>query len=429
MVGFIESQLRESTLALPTSRSEAWRYTSLKALERRALAVGDADAASRAVPAALLDAACGDAPRIVFVNGVMRADLSTACDAAGLSLEPAGAGRRARPARSDTHASDVRDETLARDALDVRDEARARDALEILNEALARDTLVVRVAPGRRIARPLHVVHVGAPAASDLAWYGHCAFELGDDSALELVEHHVATGAQSNVGNLRTDVSIGSRATLRWTRLQRASEGETRFTSLHATLGADAKLEHYALDAGGALVRHRLVVVLGARGASLRARGVFALRGRQHADTQLEVVHDARDTHCDIAYRGLADERARGVFAGSIVMRPGADGADARLENKNLLLSPHAEIDTKPVLEIHADEVKASHGATVGQIDERALFYLRSRGLPEPEARAMLTYAFCASMFDAMPGAGRAQALALLSARLGRSADGATGSR
>jgi Fe-S cluster assembly protein SufD len=124
------------------------------------------------------------------------------------------------------------------------------------------------------------------------------------------------------------------------------------------------------------------------------------LHGRQHADTQLQVEHAARDTVSELTWRGVADARGRGVFNGTIVVQPGADGADAQLSNKNLLLSPHAEIDTKPVLEIHADEVKAAHGATVGQLDERALFYLRSRGVPAGQARTLLTFAFCRTALD-----------------------------
>jgi Fe-S cluster assembly protein SufD len=125
------------------------------------------------------------------------------------------------------------------------------------------------------------------------------------------------------------------------------------------------------------------------------ARGVFVVRGRQHIDAHLDVRHAARDTACDVVWRGVADQRARGILHGAITVATGADGADARLQTKNLLLSPHAEIDAQPVLEIYADEVKASHGATVGQLDELALFYLRSRGVPPAVARGLLITGFC----------------------------------
>jgi Fe-S cluster assembly protein SufD len=119
-------------------------------------------------------------------------------------------------------------------------------------------------------------------------------------------------------------------------------------------------------------------------------------------DTQLSIRHDALNSASESIWRGVADQRSRGVFRGAIVVAEGADGSDASLSNKNLLLSGQAEIDTKPELEIYADEVKAAHGATIGQLDERALFYLRSRGIPLTEARSMLTAAFCRAVFTSM---------------------------
>ena len=160
---------------------------------------------------------------------------------------------------------------------------------------------------------------------------------------------------------------------------------------------------------------------LGPRRALRLAWRVRAARAPA-CDTHLDVRHIARDTASDIVWRGVADQRARGVFHGAITVAAGADGADAQLSNKNLLLSPHAEIDTQPVLEIHADEVKAAHGATVGQLDERALFYLRSRGMPPDAARAsadrrVLQRGACRiSRDDAL----RAHLDALLAARLPR---------
>jgi Fe-S cluster assembly protein SufD len=123
-------------------------------------------------------------------------------------------------------------------------------------------------------------------------------------------------------------------------------------------------------------------------------------------DTQLVVHHQAKHTASDALWRGVADDRSRGVFRGAIVVAEGADGTDAALSNKNLLLSADAEIDSKPELEIYADEVKAAHGATVGQLDERALFYLRSRGIAQAEARSLLTAAFCRAVIDSLPHEG-----------------------
>src|SRR5690606_5679138 len=140
--------------------------------------------------------------------------------------------------------------------------------------------------------------------------------------------------------------------------------------------------------------RHELPVGRGGDRAELGANGVLLAGGRRHLDTRLGIQHIARDTRCDLVWRGMADGRARAVFHGGIEIREGADGTDARLSSKNLLLAETAEIDTQPVLVIHADDVTAAHGATVGQLDAAALFYLRSRGVPAAEARALLTAAF-----------------------------------
>jgi Fe-S cluster assembly protein SufD len=156
------------------------------------------------------------------------------------------------------------------------------------------------------------------------------------------------------------------------------------------------------LELGGALARHDLWAELVGDAAAFHTHGAFLPDGRQHMDTQLAIHHRARDTVSSSTWRGVASGRGRGVFRGAILVAAGADGADASLGNKNLLLSPQAEIDTKPELEIYADEVKAAHGATVGQLDERALFYLRSRGIPGAQARTLLTTAFARAPFESL---------------------------
>src|SRR5690606_28405295 len=161
-----------------------------------------------------------------------------------------------------------------------------------------------------------------------------------------------------------------------------------------AVLARESSYRRIDLEMGGALSRHELNVRLEGERAELVANGVLLASGRRHLDTRLGIDHVARDTRCELGWRGMAAGRGRAVFHGGIQIRKGADGTDARLSNKNLLLSETAEIDTQPVLVIHADEVTAAHGATVGQLDDNALFYLRSRGMPEAQARALLTAAF-----------------------------------
>ena len=375
---------------LPDTRAEAWKYTALRALGQRRFALGDADAATHPVDAYALTLPGVDGTRLVFVNGVFRADLSKLeALPPGLSLQPLSKVLENDP------------EPL-RFALS-RHYRETADVFARLNAALAGDGVVLRVAAGARIAKPIHVCFVGTPARTDVAWHVRNVIELGEGAELNVVEHHLATAQHKHLGTLVSEIVVRDGAKLQHTLLQNAGEESTLIRRGSVHLGAKSHAMLHVLELGGALVRHDLHAELRGDGARFDTRGVFVLRGRQHVDTQLSINHQALNTASESIWRGVADERSRGVFRGAIVVAQGADGSDASLSNKNLLLSPLAEIDTKPELEIYADEVKAAHGATVGQLDERALFYLRSRGLPQAEARALLTAAFCRAVFAALP--------------------------
>jgi Fe-S cluster assembly protein SufD len=375
---------------LPSTRVEAWKYSALRALGQRSFVLGDAGIATRKVDPSTLVLPGVDGPRLVFVNGVFRADLS-ALDALpdGLSLQPLAQvlPTQAEPLRA---------------LLGARHQA-AGDAFIQLNAAFASDGVLLRVAPGAKVPLPVHLCFVGAAAEGDCTWHLHNVVELGAGAGLELVEHHMTSGAHAHLGSLVADIEIGEGARLGHTIVQAAAEGSSLIRRNTVRLKAGAHVTVHALELGGALVRHELEARLEGNGARFDTRGAFVLHGRQHTDTQMMIRHDAPDAASDSVWRGVADDRSRGVFRGAIRVAPGADGSDASLSNKNLLLSAAAEIDTKPELEIHADEVKAAHGATVGQLDERALFYLRSRGIPHVQARAMLTAAFCRAVLDDLP--------------------------
>jgi len=389
---------------LPGPRDERWKYTSLRALEQRRHVDGDCGAGHRAVdPSAYLLPGV-EGPRLVFVNGVHRADLSDLRALSGLEVVRLGA-----------------EPLIFADSLT---DASTSDAFGLLNTALATDGVLLRVAAGAQLAEPVQLVCVGAAAEADIAWQLRLLVEIGNGGALRMIEHHVAAGAHTHLGNVVADYRLADEARLDLVQLQDAAEGAVLIRRTGARLGCAARLRMHTVELGAQFMRHELDIALAGHSARYESHGVFALHGRQHADTRMQVVHDARDTECDIVWRGVADQRSRGVFHGAITVAAGADGADARLSNKNLLLSAQAEIDTQPVLEIHADEVKAAHGATVGQLDERALFYLRSRGLPLDLARRVLVAAFCgAVMAELEPAALRARIDALLAARLPQAED------
>ena len=362
---------------LPHARSEAWKYTSLRALERRAFAHAHAPVV---IDAALL----GDipAPRLVFVNGRYAAEHS---DSSSLP-----AGVELRPLSQALAAGDRRATSFLERRFERADEVFAR-----LNAALASDGALLRVEAGTHVEAPLHLVFVGAPGGTDAAWHARHLIELGAGASLTLVEHHLAAGGHAHLGNALVHVHLAADSRLVHARVQDESARATLFARTDAVLARNARYERIDLELGAALSRHEMNVRLEGEGAKLSANGVLLATGKRHLDTRLGIEHIARDTSCGLLWRGLGAGRGRAVFHGGITIRAGADGSNANLSNKNLLLSDNAEIDTQPVLEIHADEVQAAHGATVGQLDPTAMFYLRSRGLPEADARRLLTTAFC----------------------------------
>lgn len=380
---------------LPGPRSEAWKYTSLRALERRGFACAPAEPA--AIDAALL--AGIPSPRLVFVNGRHDAALS--------SLDGLPAGVELLPLSSALAAGDQALRFLAR-RFERSDEVFAR-----LNAAFADEGVLLRVAEDVASDTPLHLVFVATQGAQqDLAWHLRHLIELRRGASLSLVEHHLHAGDASHLGNVLAHVHLAQGASLSHARVQDEASGQTSFLRTDAVLARDAQYRRVDLELGAALSRHELNVRLEGDNAKLIANGVLLGNARRHIDTRLGIDHIARDTSCELLWRGVGADRSRVVFHGGINIRAGADGTDARLSNKNLLLSANAEIDTQPVLVIDADEVQAAHGATVGQLDQQALFYLRSRGIPKDRAQALLSAAFCHEPLGALAGP-LAQALAV----------------
>ena len=388
--GFCGSDARRAELdaalqaGLPGPRTEAWKYTSLRQLERRSFS--PAPLAATDVDAALL----GDipSPRLVFVNGRPSQALSdVAALPAGIQLQTLSSALAAG------------DEALR--FLDRRFE-RSDEVFARLNAALADEGVVVRVEDGAQVELPLQLVFISVAGETDLAWHHRHLIELRAGAALGVVEHHLHVGDAAHLGNTLVHVHLAQDAVLSHARVQADSGRATTLLRTDAVLARNAQYRRIDLELGAALSRHELNVRLEGDNAQLTANGVLLGNGRRHVDTRLGIEHIARDTSAQMLWRGVAAHRSRVVFHGGIHIRAGADGTDANLSNKNLLLSADAEIDTQPTLVIDADEVKAAHGATVGQLDANALFYLRSRGLAADQAQQLLSAAFCHEPLNAL---------------------------
>ncbi|MCB1559542.1 MAG: Fe-S cluster assembly protein SufD [Xanthomonadales bacterium] len=368
---------------LPTTRRERWKYTALRALEQRRFVLPH----QRQIDESDLDAELPPAPRMVFVDGrfdALRSSLSALPD--GVELLPLSAGL---DGDSERKVNVLGRRWTEEDAGFWR-----------LNAALAVEGALLRLEEGVRLPEPLHLVFVTTGSATDLAVHLRHRIELREGARATLVEHHIGQADERPLLNQVCHVHQKPRTLLEHVRIQRAASGASMVARTEAVLAREATYRLLSLELGAGLSRHDLAIDLQGQDAHAEVRGLVRCRDRQHVDTQLMLRHQLPQTTSDTQWRAIAGGRSRAVFHGGILIAEGADGSDAALETRNLLLTDSAEIDAQPVLEIHADEVKASHGATIGQLDERALFYLRSRGLPEAEARRLLVFAFCRSLLE-----------------------------
>lgn len=374
----------------PTAKDEAWKYTRVAPI----LAVPFQPAAappSRRLSAARLAQWVGDygGSRLVFVNGHFAARLS--------SLAGLPAGVRLSNLAALPEAQRAALEPLLARALQV-----APDAFGALNAALGEDGAVLQIPAHCTLERPIHLVFLADPGAAPLAAHPRNLIQLGAGSRASLVESHVASGAGVYLSNALSQVVLEAGAELEHYSLQDASRSAFHLARLDVRQARDSRFSAHLTACGGAIARHEVRVALEGPGAQVALDGLYLPGGEQHLDNQTCIEHLAPYCTSRERYKGVIGGRGHGVFDGRIIVRPGAIKTDASQTIKNLLLSATAQANAQPRLEIFADDVKCAHGAAVGQLDRQAIFYLRSRGLDEPAARALLTYAFVGEMLDAI---------------------------
>jgi Fe-S cluster assembly protein SufD len=383
-----EAMDRFAALGFPTTRDEDWRFTNVGPIAQTLFR--PADAPVREVDAGALEpfAFAGlTAPRVVFVNGRYAAGLSA------LTGLPHGV-RVQSLAQAMTTDRSALEGHLARYA-DTQ-----RDVFSALNTALMEDGAFIQIRRGAVLAQPIHVLYVFVPGAEPMAMHPRTLIVAGENSQAAVVEDYVSLGDGVAFSNGLTEMVAGDGSVLEHYLIERENPQAYTVCTLRSQQGRSSNLTSHTLLLGGALVRRNIHPVLAGEGGECLINGLFMGRGRQHMDNYMRVEH--LSPRCDSRqfYKGILDDQAHGVFHGRIIVHKDAQKTDAKQTNMNLLLSEDAQIDTKPQLEIYADDVKCTHGATVGQIDDDAIFYMRARGIPEVSAKALLLFAFAGEMLQ-----------------------------
>jgi Fe-S cluster assembly protein SufD len=369
----------------PTQRQEEWKYTNLRRLETRDFALSEASALDSKQP----EWFATPGTRIVLVNGHSMPALSSE------TVQPPGVTVLTLKQWLKREPAEV--------AIYLRDHGQLTgSALEQLNLAFFEDGVVVNLADGVTLDEPVYIVHHWNNAAALRMSHPRVMIRAGRNSHGTVIEHYLGPADAEYFTNAVTRIDVADGGVVRHFRVQQESPRGFHIGHVHAQLAKDARYSSHDIALGASIGRTDITAVLNGTGAHAALFGLFVPMGTQHLDAHTRIDHAAPNTTSEEDYRGIAGGRARGVFNGKVRVRPDAQKIDARQSSRNLLLSPTAEIDTKPELEIYANDVKCSHGATTGQLDATALFYLRSRGISESAARTLLIRAFAESILSSI---------------------------
>ena len=378
---------RANALSVPTTRDEEWRFTDLTPLTKlqvqpvaAAVKVSAADIAAHVVPEAAM--------RLVFVDGVPAPEL------AQQGKLPAGVTVIALSDALKSHAALV-EPYLAKLA------AGEQELFTALNTAFLQHGVFIHLAKDAQLKAPIHLLFVAA--GNGVAAYPRCLIVTESGAEACVIEDYVALGDEAYLTNAVTEIAVAPNASLRHIKLQRESQKAFHISNCAVTLAKDARFQSHAVTLGARLSRNNLNVSQQGEGVNVEIDGLALIGGRQTADTHTLLDHAKPHGVCKQTHKTIVGGAGHAVFNGKVFVREGAQLTDSSQQSRNLLLSDKARVDTKPQLEIYADDVKCAHGAAVGQLDAEHLFYLKSRGLPEAQARNLLTYAFGAEIIDHIP--------------------------
>ena len=379
---------RFESVGFPTTREEDWKYTSvapIAELDVRALSEpgGEVDRA-RIAPFTFGQQSW---TTLVFVNGRYDESLSSdGVQAAGMRVLPFADAVEELEDVMKVHLGKI-----------VPPE---RNAFAALNAALHVDGAVVHVERDAVAAAPIHLLFVSDAAAAKGAAHPRVLVVAERGSRVTVLESYVALGEATYFTNSVTEISVGEGATVAHLKIQRESPRAYHVGTVETVQGRDSHFVSFSFATGAQLSRTNIYTLLDGAGCGATLNGLFMADGDQHLDHQTRIEHAKENCYSREVYRGILDGAAHGVWNGKVYVHPEAQKTDGKQENHTLLLSDKAQIDTKPQLEIFADDVKCTHGATVGRIDRNALFYMKSRGVSAARARQLLTYAFAADVLE-----------------------------
>jgi Fe-S cluster assembly protein SufD len=381
---------RFQEMGFPSVDEEEWKYTNVAAIAKADFAPVVRVNGSSFTDKDLQRFSYDEAPvRLVFVNGIFRQDLSAAAQLPkGVSAIGLVDG-----------ANDPKFSSVISELFDRR--ADAANGFVALNNAMFAGGLLVTFEKNVIVETPIHLLFVTESTNGDKpAVSPRVIIHAGANSSATILESHSSGGDGAYLANAVIDFQLDDSAQIHHYKVQRENANAFHVAHTSADLGPKAKYETTSINLGGAISRHNIDVRMDHEGAECAVDGLYMVEGSQHHDTHSVIDH--RQPHCISRqlYKGILDGKSRAVFNGKVFVRHGAQQTDAQQTNKNLLLSNEAQIDTKPQLEIYADDVKCTHGAAVGQLDEDELFYLESRGINPSLARNMLTYGFAEEVIE-----------------------------
>lgn len=389
------SVVRQAALAaldrsgFPTPKSESWKYTNVTPYLRKSFAIPShkkQDQGESLTPFYIEQIST----RIVFVNGA-------------LSVVPSDLPRGVRVS---SFADLIQSKDSRVDELGAEFETSRKRAFRALNGALMSQGCLIEVESGIDHGSPIHILHLTTSDASLQAFFPRVRVIAGNGSSIRIVESFIGLSGAEYLVSAATDLILGDNAAIEYTKFIEETANSLHVGDLEARLGSDARLTTHAFSFSGGTIRNEVEVSLNGTGGTASLYGLTALNNSEHVDNHLVIRHVA--PHCESRelYKGVYGDQSHGVFSGTIEVSPGAQKTNAYQSNKSILLSNESRSDSMPQLKIWADDVKCSHGATVGQLDEDALFYLRSRGIPYAEAKGLMIRAFVGELIKPLAHGG-----------------------